>query len=52
MGCSLCVEPPTELACKQCGQWATRKALEIHGPTVNYDIAYSKMQEVLRIIPF
>jgi len=52
MGCSLCVQPAEELACKQCHQWATPSALRMHGPMVAHDKVLSEVQKILNDVPF
>jgi hypothetical protein len=47
MGCSLCVQPADELACKQCHQWATVVALRQHGPMVEADKVLDKVREIV-----
>ena len=50
MGCSLCCEPPQDLACSRCRQWATRKALEFHGPMVPVDKVLIEVQRIIGAI--
>ena len=50
MGCSLCCEPPQDLACSRCRQWATRKALEYHGPMVPVDKVLTEVQKIIGAI--
>jgi len=47
MGCSLCVQPAEDLACKQCHQWATPRALRAHGPMVAADKVLDKVREII-----
>jgi len=47
MGCSLCVQPADELACKRCHQWATPRALRRHGPMVEADKVLDKVREIV-----
>jgi hypothetical protein len=47
MGCSLCVQPAEDLACKRCHQWATPRALWQHGPMVAADKVLEKVREIL-----
>jgi len=49
-GCSLCVQPPEELACKRCHQWATPKALKFHGPMVAHDKLLVEVQRIIGAI--
>jgi len=52
MGCSLCVQPAEELACKMCHQWATPAALRLHGPMVASDKVLGEVQKILNNVPF
>ena len=52
MGCSSCVQISRELFCLRCKRWATKVALEHHGPVMGLSEIQAEIKELLDDIPF